>query len=85
MKDCCGTFTAVTDDDSISRVDIVEKVLHYAPFEDLSIDEIDSLNTKMRNAPKVTGLTGKYYKEVNPDDDLLVRLILGIPHHQETD
>ena len=73
MKDYCGTFTIVTDDGSIARVDIVKKVLYYVPFEDLSIDEIDSLNTKMRNAPEVTGLIGKYYKEVNPDDgDLLV-------------
>ena len=69
MNDYCGTFTIFTDDGSIARVDIVKKVLYYVPFEDLTIDEIDSLNTKMRNAPEVMGLTGKYYKEVNPDDN----------------
>lgn len=68
MKDCCGSFTIFTTDGSIARVDLARKVLYYVPFEGLTADEIDSLNTKMRNAPEVIGLYGKYYTEIDPLD-----------------
>lgn len=72
MKDCYTSFTIVTDNGSITTVD-TKKVLYYVPFENLTIDEIDSLNTKMRNAPEVMGFISKYYEEVNPyNSDILI-------------
>lgn len=72
MKDCYTSFTIVTDNGSITTVD-TKKVLYYVPFENLTIDEIDSLNTKMRNAPEVMGFISKYYEEVNlHNSDILI-------------
>ena len=72
MKDCYTSFTIVTDNGSITTID-TKKVLYYVPFENLAIDEIDSLNTKMRNAPEVMGFISKYYEEVNPyNSDTLI-------------
>lgn len=72
MKDCYTSFTIITDNGSITTVD-TKKALYYVPFENLTIDEIDSLNTKMRNTPEVMGFISKYYEEVNPhNSDILI-------------
>lgn len=68
MKDCCGTFTMYTTDGGIATVHPPRRVLYYVPFENLTTDEIDSLNTKMRNAPEVMGLRDHHYEEVSPLD-----------------
>lgn len=67
MKDCCDSFTISVDD--INPVSTIKKVLYYVPFENLTIEEIDVLNTKMRNGPEISKFRGKMYEEVNLQDD----------------